>query len=92
MAAGRLSGREAANRLRNCVETGWFKPLPHFFDALAEEGLIFSDVLPVLTEGRVTRKPEWRNGEWRYRIERESIAIAFSFQEDMAVLITAFFD
>jgi len=95
MTVGRLTKREAVIRLRHCLETGWIDFRPHFFVALADEGLTYEDVRPVLMTGRVLRAPEWREGEWRYRIEGavargDEVAVVFSFDEDMGIVITTF--
>lgn len=98
MSAKRRSKQQAQDLLRYCLDHGTVIPHPHFARALADDGLDYADVLPVLQRGIVFDEPEHnvRFQQWRYKVEGREIggrwvAIVFTFvAETETLLITAF--
>ena len=94
----RMTGTQAADLLRHCMEQGEVIPGAHFRDELAKERTGYEDAWHVLRTGVIYSAPEpdIRTGEWKYRIEgREPggrwLAVVFCFKSlDRAFLITVF--
>lgn len=94
----RRSRDQAKADLNSCLNAGRVVYTRHFREELANDGLTMQDVLTVCRAGAVIdeAEPDIRTGAWKYRIEgltveRESVAVVFSFRpEDHAVCITVF--
>jgi uncharacterized DUF497 family protein len=93
-----MTGREASDLIRFCLEDGEVIPTKHFRDELANEGIPFEDAVAVLRSGLIYDPPEenMKTGEYKYRIEGHEpggkwMVIVFSFKTiERASLITIF--
>ena len=93
-----MTGREASDLIRFCLESGDVVPTRHFREELSNEGIAFEDALHVLRSGLIFDPPEenMKTGEWKYRIQGHEpggkwMVIVFCFKTiERANLITIF--
>jgi Domain of unknown function (DUF4258) len=92
-----LSKDRAKAKLNLCLEEGVVLYSRHFREELARDDLTRGDVLTVCRSGMIVMAAEKdiKTGDWKYRIEgmtadRRQIAVVFTFQSELAVLITVF--
>ena len=63
----------------------------HALKEMTNDCLTFADVAHVLRAGRITARPEYKNGTWRYRMETQKICVmvAFRFESEPEVDVDA---
>lgn len=68
----------------NCFSYG-----NHFRKRLLERRMSLGDILNVLHGGWILMEGEFENGEWRYRVETERMAVVITFLDNVHIrLIT----
>lgn len=69
---GPYSNDEAIGRIQSILQHGRVEPTYHCLrDSMASRGVELSDVLHALSNGRITRPPEFDTtfNNWKYRVE-----------------------
>jgi hypothetical protein len=92
-----LTKDRAKAELNRCLTEGKAIYSKHFRDELANDDLTMEDILAVCRSGSIAMAAEKdiKTGQWKYRIEgttvdRNEVAVIFTFKPDFAVFITVF--
>ena len=71
---------ELLNTVPNCFSYG-----AHFRNRMAERDMTIGDVLNILHKGKILKNGEFENGQWRYRVETEKMAVVIAFNNPFFV-------
>jgi uncharacterized protein DUF4258 len=81
-----LSNQEGQKRAREILNSGTVFFAPHAQKAMADDGLTTVDVENVLRAGWVEMS-EYENGEWRYRVRTNRIAVIVAFESETELTV-----
>jgi len=81
-----LSNQEAQKRAREVLKSGTVFFTPHAQRAMTDDGLTAVDIENVLRPGWVEMS-EYENGEWRYRVRTNRIALIVAFASETELTV-----
>ena len=64
-----LSEANLKKAVVNAINRGWWVYSDHITNRFPTRNLSTQDVLHICRKGGMFRKPQWRKGQWRYRLE-----------------------
>jgi hypothetical protein len=81
-----LNDQAAQKLVREILKDGTVFFTPHAQKAMADDRLTAVDVENVLRAGWVEMS-EYENGEWRYRVRTNRIAVVVAFESDVELTV-----
>ena len=81
-----LKPPDAKKLAREVVNNGTVEFTPHAYEEMANDDLQTTDCINILRAG-VYGPAEYRNGEWRYVVETQRMAVVITFESDRRLLV-----